>query len=68
MVKTLYGCWSTWLARSEEYVTLDLRVVSLSPMLDIEITKNKNKILGAPGRLSQLSIQLLISAHQDPRL
>jgi len=28
----------TWLAQSEEGVTLDLRVVSLSPMVGAEIT------------------------------
>ena len=28
-----------WLAQSEEHLALDLRVVSLSPMLSIEITK-----------------------------
>ena len=28
-----------WLAQSEEHVTLDLRVVSLSPTLDVELLK-----------------------------
>ena len=28
----------TWLAQSEEYAALDLRVMSLSPILGIEIT------------------------------
>ena len=28
----------TWLAQSLEHATLDLRVVSLSPMLGVEIT------------------------------
>ena len=30
--------WGAWLAQSVERGTLDLRVVSLSPMLGIEIT------------------------------
>ena len=30
--------WGVWLAKSVEYVTLDLRVVSLSPTLGAEIT------------------------------
>ena len=30
--------WSTWLAQSVEHVTLDLKVVSSSHMLGIEIT------------------------------
>ena len=29
--------------QSEEHVTLDLRVVSLSPMLGVEVTKKKKK-------------------------
>ena len=29
----------TWLAQSEEHVTLDLRLMSLSPTLGVEITK-----------------------------
>ena len=31
--------WGSWLAESEEHVTLDLSVVSLSPTLYIQITK-----------------------------
>ena len=31
-----------WLTQLEEHETLDLRVVSLSPMLSIEITKKIN--------------------------
>ena len=30
-----------WLAQLEEHATLDLRAVSSSPMLAVEITKNK---------------------------
>lgn len=30
--------WGAWLATSEEYVTLDLGVLSLRPTLGIEIT------------------------------
>ena len=30
--------WGTWLAQSEEHMSLDLRVVSSSPMLGVEIT------------------------------
>ena len=32
--------WGTWLAQTVEHVTLDLKVMSLSPMLGVEITKN----------------------------
>ena len=32
-----------WLAQSEEHVTLDLGIVSLSHMLGIEIAQNKTK-------------------------
>ena len=32
-------CRSFWLAQSEKRATLDLRVVSLSPMLGVDITK-----------------------------
>ena len=32
-----------WPAQLEEHVALDLKVVSLSPMLDIEITKTRTK-------------------------
>lgn len=35
--------WSAWFAPSVEHVTLDLRIVSLSPMFGVEIKKNKNK-------------------------
>ena len=37
--KTNGGWGGAWLAQSEEHTTLDLRVVSLSPTLGIEITK-----------------------------
>ena len=30
--------WGTWLAQLEDRATLDLRVMSLSPMLGVEIT------------------------------
>ena len=30
--------WGAWLAQSEEHVSLDLGVVSSSPMLGVEIT------------------------------
>ena len=30
--------WNAWLVQSEEHLTLDLMVVSLSPMLGVEIT------------------------------
>ena len=32
------GSWGTWLAQSEDCVTLDLGVMSSSPMLGVEIT------------------------------
>ena len=32
---------STWLAQLEEHETLDFRVASSSPVLGVEITKNK---------------------------
>ena len=40
--------WGTWLTQLEEHATLDLGVVSLSPMMGVEIfeikqTKNKTK-------------------------
>ena len=35
--------WDTWLAQLVEHATLDLRVVSLSPVLGIELTKKENK-------------------------
>ena len=34
--------WGTWLPQSVEHGTVDLRVVSLSPMLDVEITEKSN--------------------------
>ena len=33
--------WGAWLAQSVKHVTLDLRVVSSSPMLGIELTFKK---------------------------
>ena len=30
--------WGAWLAQLEEHATLDLRVMSSSPTLDVEIT------------------------------
>lgn len=33
----------TWLAQSVEQATLDLRVMTLSPMLSIKITKKKRE-------------------------
>lgn len=30
--------WGAWLAQLEEHITFDPRVVSLSPMLDVEMT------------------------------
>ena len=36
-------CWGAWPAHLVEHVTLDLGVVSLSPMLGIEITLRKEK-------------------------
>ena len=55
MEDTVYG--STWLALSEEHVTLDLGVVSLSPTLGVEITEKKNKIKedAVDGRVSSLT-------------
>ena len=38
IAENLFNSWGSWLAQSEERVTLDLRVVRLSPMLDVEIT------------------------------
>lgn len=42
-----FNAWlrGTWLAQSGDPVTLDLEVVSLSPMLGVEITLKKIKIL-----------------------
>ena len=37
--------WGAWLAESEEHVTLDLKVLNLSPTLGVEITKKNNYIL-----------------------
>ena len=34
--------WGAWLAQSEEHVTLDLRIMSSSPMLGIEVILKKN--------------------------
>ena len=34
----IYTSWGAWLAQSEECVTLDLGVMSLSPTLGAEIT------------------------------
>lgn len=34
--------WGTWLAQEVEHVTLELRVLSLSPMLDMETTNLLN--------------------------
>ena len=58
------GFKGAWLASSEKHVTLDLGVVSSGPTLGVKITL---KSLGAPGWLSQLSIQLLIfcSGHDS---
>ena len=36
--------WGPWLVQSEEHTALDLGVISLSPVLGVEITKKKNKI------------------------
>jgi len=36
--------WGAWLAQSEEHVTLDLRVMSSSSALGVEITKKINKL------------------------
>ena len=35
--------WGAWLAQSLEHATLDLRVMSSSPMLVIEVTLKKKK-------------------------
>ena len=43
-----------WLAPSLEHATLDLKVLSLSPTLAVEITCKKKT--GAPGCLSWLSV------------
>ena len=45
-------CTDSGLAYLVEHVTLDLGVVSLSPMWNIEITKNELKILKKPQNLS----------------
>ena len=39
------GWRGTWLAQSVERVTLDLRIVSLSPMLGVEVTLKISKNL-----------------------
>ena len=38
IVTTKMSLWSTWLTLLEGHVTLDLRVMSSSPMLGVEIT------------------------------
>ena len=35
-------CWGTQLAESTEHMTLDLRVVSMSPKLSVDITFKKS--------------------------
>ena len=35
--------WGAWLAQSVEHMTLDLRVVHLSSVLDIETTERKKE-------------------------
>ena len=45
----IYSSRGTWLAQSEEHTTLNLRVVSSGPTLDIEITKKINKLYTHPG-------------------
>ena len=52
--------WGTWLTQLEEHATLDLGVVSSSPMMGAEIfeikqNKKQNKT-GVPGWLSLLGI------------
>jgi len=44
------------LAQSEEHATLDLRVVIPSPMLGVEVTKNKlkKKIHTKPNRVLEI--------------
>ena len=37
-VSKVWGSGDTWLAQSAEHVTLDLRVVSLSPTLGVKMT------------------------------
>lgn len=39
--KNVFGIRGAWLARLEEHVTLDHKVLSLSPMLGIERIKKK---------------------------
>lgn len=41
-LKAYIKSWGTWLAQSEKQKTLDLRVVNLSPILNVEITSIKN--------------------------
>ena len=43
-------CQDAWLAQSEEHVTLDLGVMSLSPTLGIELTFKKKKEGNETGR------------------
>ena len=51
----------TWLAQSVEHTTLDLRVVSLSPGLAVEITQKKQR----PKNLLKKYRLLLLFCHSQ---
>ena len=55
-----YISWGAWLAQLEEYTTLDLVVMSLSPMLGIEITKKKTNNVGIEGGMTSSELQMTI--------
>ena len=38
--------WGIWLAQLEEHATLNLRVMSWSPILGVKVTKRLNKLKG----------------------
>ena len=48
IINYLEKCWGGWLAQSVENETLDLRVVSSSPMLHLETTLKFFLNLGSP--------------------
>jgi len=45
LMYSLPSVWGTWLVQSVEHVTLDLGFVSSGPVLGIELTLKKKKML-----------------------
>ena len=52
------GAGGSWLARSVEHVTLDLRVVSSNPTLGVEITIKRQWVHGTLSKQNSLAISL----------